>query len=122
MRGEVLLVEDEPHIVEAIRYILSRDGWSVTALDDGRDAVAAIRAAQPALVILDVMLPGRSGFDILKDLRAEAATATLPVLLLTARSQAKDRELAERLGASRFVAKPFSNGDMLAAVRELAGT
>ncbi|KFI31458.1 response regulator [Haematobacter massiliensis] len=121
MRRDVLLIEDEPHIAEAIRYILARDGWEVAAHADGASAMAAIHSCNPLLVILDVMLPGRSGFDILKDMRDDPATRAIPVLMLTARSQLKDRELAERLGASRFVAKPFSNADMLAAVRDLAG-
>ncbi|OWJ79932.1 MULTISPECIES: response regulator transcription factor [Haematobacter] len=121
MRRDVLLIEDEPHIAEAIRYILARDGWEVAAHADGASAMTAILARSPLLVILDVMLPGRSGFDILKDMRDDPATRAIPVLMLTARSQLKDRELAERLGASRFVAKPFSNADMLAAVRDLAG-
>ena len=82
-------------------------------------AVGAVGARKPDLVILDVMLPGRSGYDILRDLRAAEATADLPVLMLTARGQTKDREMAETLGASRFMAKPFSNAEVLEAVRDL---
>jgi len=67
------------------------------------------------------MLPNRSGYDILNDLRGEDATRETPVLMLTARGQKKDRDLAERLGASRFMTKPFSNGEILNTVRELAG-
>lgn len=120
MPGRVLLIEDEPHIVEAIRFLLVRDGWEVASHGEGTDALAVIRATRPDLVILDVMLPGRSGYDILQDLRAEAGLAGLPVLMLTARGQSRDREMAERLGASRYMAKPFSNAEVLAAVRELA--
>lgn len=122
MAKRVLLIEDEPNIVEAIRFLLSRDGWEVSSHGDGLEAMAVIRATRPDLVILDVMLPGRSGYDILRELRAEAEIASLPVLMLTARGQARDRETAERLGASRYMAKPFSNAEVLAAVRELAGT
>jgi DNA-binding response OmpR family regulator len=75
----------------------------------------------PNLVILDVMLPGKSGYDILRELRADPERGDLPVLMLTARSQTKDREHAERIGASRFMSKPFSNAEMLEAVRALAG-
>lgn len=121
MDKTVLLIEDEPNIVEAIGFILRRDGWRVAVHSDGETALAQIAQAAPALVILDVMLPGRSGFDILRDLRADAALAGLPVLMLTAKGQPRDREMAERAGASRFMAKPFSNAEMLAAVRELAG-
>ena len=117
----VLLIEDEPNIIEAIRFILSRDGWRVDTHSDGETALDAIRKRTPDLVILDVMLPNRSGYDILHDLRSDAATRTLPVLMLTARGQRKDRDLAEKLGASRFMTKPFSNGEILSTVRELAG-
>ena len=117
----VLLIEDEPNIIEAIRFILSRDGWRVDTHSDGETALATVRTKSPDLVILDVMLPNRSGYDILNDLRAEEATQDLPVLMLTARGQKKDRELAEKLGVNRFMTKPFSNGEILATVRELVG-
>ena len=121
MSGRVLLIEDEPNIIEAIRFILSRDGWHVHTHSDGRTALDAIRQREPDLVVLDVMLPNRSGFDILSDLRSAPETKDLPVLMLTARGQKKDKELAERLGASRFMTKPFSNGEVLETVRELVG-
>ncbi len=117
----VLLIEDEPNIIEAIRFILSRDGWRVDTHSDGKSALEAIHARTPDLIILDVMLPNRSGYDILNDLRAASETRDLPVLMLTARGQKKDRQLAEKLGASRFMTKPFSNGEILDTVRELVG-
>jgi DNA-binding response OmpR family regulator len=121
MDKHVLLVEDEPNIAEAMRFILARDGWRVSTHADGADAAQVIRAAAPDVVVLDVMLPGRSGYEILQELRAGEATRSLPVLMLTAKSQARDRELAERYGASRFLTKPFSNTEVLASVRALAG-
>jgi DNA-binding response OmpR family regulator len=121
MAGKVLLIEDEPNIIEAIRFILSRDGWHVDVHSDGATAMDAVGQRAPDLVILDVMLTNRSGYDILADLRAAPGTETLPVLMLTARGQAKDREMAERYGASRFMTKPFSNAEVLSSVRELVG-
>lgn len=119
MGARVLLIEDEPNIIEAIRFILSRDGWAVDTHSDGRTALDAVVRRRPDLIILDVMLPNRSGYDILSDLRTADATRDIPVLILTARGQQKDRELAERIGASRFMTKPFSNAEVLAAVRDL---
>lgn len=121
MAGRVLLVEDEPNIIEAIRFILARDGWSVDVHSDGATAIEAIESKAPDLVILDVMLPNRSGFEVLAEIRSGETTQSLPVLMLTARGQSKDRELAERAGASRFMTKPFSNSEVLASVRELVG-
>ncbi len=122
MGNKVLLIEDEPNIIEAISFILSRDGMEVKTHSNGVDAVAVVGREAPDILILDVMLPGRSGYDILSDLRADAATAALPVLMLTARGQSRDREMAERLGASRYMTKPFSNADVLQAVRDLVTT
>jgi DNA-binding response OmpR family regulator len=121
MGNHVLVIEDEPNIVEAIRFILMRDGWDVSTLSDGGQAEDTIRARRPDVVILDVMLPGRSGFEILAALRADAETQTLPVLMLTAKGQGRDRAEAERMGASQFMAKPFSNAEILSSVRALAG-
>ncbi|MDA7425591.1 response regulator transcription factor [Thalassococcus lentus] len=120
MPGSVLLIEDEPNIIEAISFILSRDGWRVDTHSNGIDAVDIVRQKAPDVLILDVMLPGRSGYDILRDLRDDPQTADLPVLMLTARGQAKDRELAERTGANQFMTKPFSNAEVLDAVRALS--
>ncbi|MEM7317699.1 MAG: response regulator [Pseudomonadota bacterium] len=119
MQRRVLLIEDEPNITEAIRFILTRDGWQVEAHSDGSNAVDVISQHDPDLVILDLMLPGRSGMDILRDLRSRAGYETLPVLMLTARGQSKDREMAEKAGVSRFMTKPFSNAEVLTAVRDL---
>ncbi|WP_226782694.1 response regulator transcription factor [Oceaniglobus trochenteri] len=121
MIKRVLLIEDEPNIIEAVRYILSRDGWAVDTHADGASAMAAVLRRVPDVIVLDAMLPGRSGFDILRDLRAHAdpAIAAIPVLMLTARGQQKDRDMAERSGANRFMTKPFSNAEMLACVQSL---
>lgn len=115
----VLLVEDEQNIVEAMRFLLSREGWRVDTHSDGATALETIRANGPDLVVLDYMLPGRSGLDILSDLRALPEFTDLPVLMLTARGQARDRDLAEKAGVSRFMTKPFSNTEVLNAVRDL---
>ena len=120
MSKSVLLVEDEINIVEAIRFLLTRDGWHVEAHGDGATAVARIKERKPDIVILDLMLPGKNGLDILHELRSEAEFSRLPVLMLTARGQDQDRELATKAGANRFITKPFANAEVLEAVRELA--
>ena len=116
----VLLIEDEPNIIEAINFILSRDGFDVVTHSNGHDAIDAVRDRAPDMIILDVMLPGRSGYEILEELRADSVYSEIPVLMLTARGQTRDREMAQRAGASRFMTKPFANSDVLNAVRELS--
>ncbi|KMK66513.1 response regulator transcription factor [Puniceibacterium sp. IMCC21224] len=119
MAKHVLVIEDEQNIIEAISFILSRDGWSVHTHSNGATAVEAVHARAPDVVILDVMLPGRSGYDILRDLRDDPRTQALPVLMLTARGQSRDREMAQRAGASRYMTKPFSNAEVLEALEAL---
>ena len=121
MTRRVLLIEDEANIAEAIRFILSRDGCEVQVQSDGHAALAAVAAFAPDLVVLDLMLPGKSGLEILVALRADPATQGLPVMMLTAKGQGRDREAAERAGVSAFMTKPFANAEIRAAVRNLLG-
>lgn len=121
MGKRVLLIEDEPNIIEAISFILSRDGWTVHTHEDGTSAMDKVITMPPDMIILDVMLPGRSGFDILRDLRSHDASRHIPVMMLTARGQEKDRELALRLGANHFMTKPFSNTEVRDHVRNMIG-
>ena len=121
MARRVLLIEDEPNIIEALSFILTRDGWTVHAHSDGATAADRVRSGRPEVVVLDAMLPGRSGFDVLRDLRADPLTVGVPVLMLTARGQEKDRTLALSLGATQFMTKPFANAEVVAEVRRLAG-
>ncbi|NEY89086.1 response regulator transcription factor [Tabrizicola oligotrophica] len=119
MAGRVLLIEDEPNIAEAIRFILSREGCEVLVESDGAKALDRVAEARPDLVILDLMLPGMSGLEILGALRADSETRELKILMLTAKGQGRDREAAERAGVSAFMAKPFANAEMRAQVRAL---
>ncbi len=119
MSKRVLLVEDEPNITEAIRFLLQREGWRVSTHADGATALDAVNRVSPDIVLLDVMLPNRSGLDILRDLRAAEGTADLPVVMLTAKGQERDRALAESHGANRFISKPFSNAEIVDTIRAL---
>lgn len=119
MSKTVMLIEDEPHIVAALRFLLQRAGLTVFDHGNGQDAVEKIRSVGPDLVILDVMLPGRSGMQILEELRDDSDTRDLPVLMLTAKGQKRDREAAETAGASMFMTKPFANEEILRNVKAL---
>lgn len=115
----VMLVEDELNILEAISFILSRDGWEVHGHGNGATALDEITRRSPDVVVLDVMLPGRSGLDILRDLRGAPETRGLPVLMLTAKGQTRDRDLAMALGANAFLTKPFSNSEVLETLHRM---
>jgi DNA-binding response OmpR family regulator len=117
LAAHVLLIEDEPNIAEAIRFLLSRDGLRVSHAGDGTSALAMLRQDRPDLVILDHMLPGMSGLEVLTAIRADPGCRDLQVMMLTARG--RDREMAEQAGADRFMTKPFSNAEILAEVRAM---
>lgn len=121
MTIDVLIVEDEPSILDSLDFILRRAGWSTQSAQDGEAALRAVRDIKPRIVVLDVMLPKKSGFEVLKSLRQDEQTANLPVLMLTAKGQAQDRRIAEELGANSFVTKPYANSDVVGAVRDLIG-
>jgi DNA-binding response OmpR family regulator len=121
MATRVLIAEDEPHIVESLTFLLRRAGYDVASVLDGEAALAHLRTQPPHLMILDLMLPGRNGFEVLKAVKADPALRAVPVLVLTAKGQPQDRRLAEEIGVEAFMTKPFSNREIVEAVRRLAG-
>jgi DNA-binding response OmpR family regulator len=88
---------------------------------DGDAALDAVRRLHPRVVVLDVMLPKRSGFEVLKQIRADTLTSGQPVLILTAKGQQQDRRIAEELGADSFITKPYANAEVVGEVRRLLG-
>lgn len=119
MAKRILIVEDEPNIVESLTFLLEREGFNVECESDGANAVSRIKQFKPAVVILDLMLPNRSGFDILRDLNELSSRPR--VLMLTAKGQTRDRQAAEEIGVDRFMTKPFANSEIIAAAKEMAG-
>jgi two-component system phosphate regulon response regulator PhoB len=117
MAPEVLVVEDEPDIRGLIVHHLQRDGFRCRAVGNGPDALAAVRAAPPDLVVLDVMLPGMDGLEVCRRLRADATSAAVPIIMLTAKADEVDRVVGLELGADDYVAKPFSPKELVARVR-----
>lgn len=115
----ILLIEDEQNILEALSFILRRAGWNVYTHSNGNDANEVINKLKPAVVVLDIMLPGKSGFDVLRDLRSSEVDQKIPVMILTARGQEKDRDAAKILGADLFMTKPFVNTEVLNALEGL---
>jgi DNA-binding response OmpR family regulator len=116
---DVLIAEDEPSILESLDFILRRAGWSIASVTDGDAVMSTLRRTPPKVLVLDVMLPKRTGFDVLKQIRADDVLRDLPVLILTAKGQAKDRKTAEELGANGFVTKPYANAEVVDEVRRL---
>ena len=112
----VLVVDDEADIVALVAYHLARAGYRVSTASTGHDALEAARREQPALIVLDLMLPGLSGYDVLEHLRADASTRDIAVLMLTARREEQDRIRGLSLGADDYLTKPFSPQELVLRV------
>ena len=117
MKKSVIIIEDEPFIIEALTFLLENEGLDVRSISDGAKAIDFIVKSKPNLVILDIMLPNVSGMKILEDIRKMNGISHLPVLMLTAKGQKKDRRAAEEAGVSKFMTKPFDNQELIEHVK-----
>jgi DNA-binding response OmpR family regulator len=117
MKPRILIVEDDPHILLGLEEVMKGDGFDVTVCNRGDKAVDAVAKCHPALIVLDVMLPGASGYDICKQLRSKK-NAT-PILMLTAKGQEIDKVVGLDLGADDYVTKPFGVRELLARIHAL---
>jgi DNA-binding response OmpR family regulator len=115
----VLVIEDEKEIRDLVRYNLERAGYRVAVVADGDQGLERLFAARPDLLVLDLMLPGRNGLEILREVRGEPTTRDLPVIVLTARSTEMDKLLGFEHGADDYLTKPFSPRELTARVEAL---
>ena len=121
MTHKVLIADDEPNILISLEFLMKREGYRVSVARDGQQALDAIRRDPPHLVLLDVMMPGRSGFDVCQAVRADESLASVKILMLTAKGRDTDVAKAAALGADAYMTKPFSTRELAARVRELLG-
>src|SRR3989440_12930199 len=117
MKTKILIVEDDPHILLGLEEVLKSDGFEVAVCNRGDQAIDAVAKQRPALVVLDVMLPGMSGYDICKLLRSKKITT--PILMLTAKGQELDKVVGLDLGADDYVTKPLGVRELLARIHAL---
>lgn len=120
--AKLIIAEDEPHMLRLLEMTLRKGGHEWTAVRDGRAALAAALANPPDLVILDVIMPELDGLDTLRALKADPITASVPVVMLTARGHSLTREEAARSGAALFLTKPFSPSELLASIATITGS
>src|SRR5688500_20248785 len=114
-----LVVEDDPDIVELVTLYLSKEGFSVDSVGDGREALLRVRASRYDLLILDLQLPGLDGLTLCAQLRREGSARDVPVVMLTARGDETDRVVGLEMGADDYMVKPFSPKELVARVRAL---
>ncbi|MBS3667780.1 response regulator transcription factor [Vreelandella boliviensis] len=117
--AKVLVVDDEPNIVLSLEFLMEQAGFEVVTAEDGEQALASVNESQPDLLLLDISLPGISGFDVLERLRSEATTAQLPIIMLTAHGRDVEREKGMALGADDYITKPFSTQSLVEKVKAL---
>jgi two-component system phosphate regulon response regulator PhoB len=117
--ARVLIVEDEDNIALALAHVLKREGLEVSRVVDGEAGLQAIRDERPDLVLLDVMLPGMSGYEVCQNVRLEPELSDVKILIMTARGKAMERRKGLALGADGFIAKPFDLSELLERTRAL---
>lgn len=121
MSATVLIADDEPNILISLEFLMKREGYQVKLARDGQEAVDAILAHRPDLVLLDVMMPLKSGFDVCQEVRSNAAVRDTRILMLTAKGRDTDVAKGLALGANAYMTKPFSTKELVEKVREMLG-
>ena len=122
MTRRILIVDDEPNIVASIEFLMRGDEYEVRVARDGEEALRLAESFQPDLVLLDVMLPQRSGYEVCRKIRENSALRGVKVVMLTAKGRDVEKARGLELGANAYVTKPFSTKDLMDAVRGLLGT
>ena len=121
MAHKILIADDEPNIVISLEFLMKREGHEVHVARDGPAALEAIRRERPALVLLDVMMPGMSGFEVCQAVRADESLAGVKIVMLSAKGRDTDLAKGSALGADAYMTKPFSTRELADKVREMLG-
>ena len=121
MTYKILIADDEPNIVISLEYLLQREGYTVVVARDGQEALDTIVRERPALVLLDVMTPHKSGFEVCQSVRADESLQATKILMLTAKGRETDLAKGLALGANAYRTKPFSTRELVQKVAELLG-
>jgi len=121
MVKKIVLAEDEPQIARLIEFKLKKEGYEVTWKENGEEALKAIKADKPDLILLDVMMPVMDGYEVLRRLKEDENLKSIPVVMLTARAQEKDVVKGIDLGAEDYITKPFHPAELLARVKRILG-
>ena len=119
MSRKILIADDEPNILISLEFLMKREGYAVTVARDGQEALDAVARERPDLVLLDVMMPKKTGFDVCQALRADDRNRDIRIVLLTAKGRDTDVAKGTALGADAYMTKPFSTKELVAKVREL---
>lgn len=119
MTYKILVVDDEPTIVRLMEFILARQGHQMLVATNGEDALEKVRTEKPDLVLLDIMMPRIDGYEVARTLRADADTATLPIIMLSAKAQEEDIRKGVDVGVDKYITKPFSPEHLVHVVTDM---
>lgn len=121
MTKKIVLAEDEPQIARLIEFKLKKEGYEVTWKENGEEALKAIKADKPDLILLDIMMPVMDGYEVLRRLKEDENLKSIPVIMLTARAQERDVVKGIDMGAEDYITKPFHPAELLARVKRILG-
>ena len=120
-KKRILVVDDEPYVIRSLTFVLKKEGYDVSSVTNGEEALAKVRELKPDLMFLDVMMPKKNGYEVCQEIKNDPELSDIYIIMLTAKGQEADREKGLGLGANEFMTKPFSPARVVEKVRGLLG-
>jgi two-component system alkaline phosphatase synthesis response regulator PhoP len=120
-RSKILVVDDEPHVVRSLTFVLEKEGYNVSSAANGEDALTKIQEVKPNLMFLDVMMPKKNGYEVCKEVKSDTSLGDIHIIMLTAKGQEADRQKGLSAGADEFMTKPFSLKTVVDRAKEILG-
>jgi len=117
----ILVVDDEPNVIRSLTFVLEKEGYDVSSAANGEEAMAKIQQSKPKLVLLDVMMPKKNGYEVCKEVKSNSSLSDIHIIMLTAKGQRADREKGLNAGADEFMTKPFSLKTVVDKAKEILG-
>lgn len=117
----ILVVDDEPHVIKSLTFVLKKEGYDVSSAANGEDAMIKISESKPDLLFLDVMMPRKNGYEVCQEVKSSPSLSDIYIIMLTAKGQEADREKGLNAGADEFMTKPFSPMVVVDKIKELLG-
>jgi DNA-binding response OmpR family regulator len=118
---KILIVDDEPHVIRSLTFVLEKEGYNVSSATNGEEAMAKVQESKPRLILLDVMMPKKNGYEVCQEVKNNSSLSDIHVIMLTAKGQEADREKGMSAGADEFMTKPFSLKAVVDKVKEILG-
>ena len=118
---KILVVDDEPNVIRTLTFVLKKEGYDVSSAVNGEEAIARVRESKPSLMFLDVMMPKKNGYQVCQEIKSDSSLSDIHIVMLSAKGQEADKEMALKLGADEFMTKPFSPLGIIGRVKELLG-